>query len=161
MDGMSKGEFQDNVAGAPGTLEIGDKTFVVNPPTDKDMREIAKFLRKGTKSAVGMISEQIRSGIIPVEVRAEAIKAAVETDAGGGAMPTGALAFDRMNSTEGVRFRLWVCARKLQPGLQLKDLESLVTEENCDQVNEDLDRATGMAGLGNSPGRPGSSTKVT
>ena len=154
---MDQETANELVAGGSGLLQLGDRTFVVSPPTDADMATLAGELRRLAKlkavSPLAAVMEEFDR--LPPAMREMAVKAAVGQGGKAQAEPTSDQMAAQLYDAEGIRFWVWWLARKEQPALTLKDLEPLVTPANVLEVLVRLQMATKLERLDPlSPGQP-------
>lgn len=142
-------------SGGSGTITIGVHTFIVDPPTDKDLGTLLKFLKSRIKSPLQRVVDDPGFKQLTGPDRRAAIRAATAATASQSGMDRGG-ATEALQTVEGCRFLAWLVCRKNSPDLTIEALAVLITEENYLSVFVDLDEATGMGQLGNSAGRPGS-----
>lgn len=144
-----------SITGAPGTIKLGEKTYMVAQPTDKDMGAIAAFFQRRAKSPVAALQDDPDFKFLSADEQRERLAVAAKKKF------DQALPFDAhsmlsaLTSVEGVRFMAWLLIHKADPSFTPELAASLITEENCVAVSVQLDDASGMAALGNSDGRPG------
>lgn len=141
---------------APAPLTVGDRTFLVSKPTKKDSLTIYHWAVKHLKEAkpAGLSSDELR-GLSP-EDRQFLLKEYARA-AKGKRQITEQDIQDAMLTPEGLAFMVWVSAKKQEPALTLKEVQALVTEDNCDQVFADFGDATGIDEEGDvDPKAPGS-----
>ncbi|MEO2090709.1 MAG: hypothetical protein ABGY75_14585 [Gemmataceae bacterium] len=127
---------------APTPLTIGDRTFLVVPPSEKDTITIYRWARQHIRECkpVGLSSEEL-AGLSP-EDKAFLLKEYAKT-AKGKRQITEQDIQDLLFEPEGLAFMIWVSAKKQEPSLKLEEVKALVTEDNCDQVFADFGEATG------------------
>lgn len=147
-----------NIAGAPGTINLGGRTFLVAQPTDSDMRAIAAFLQKHALSPVAALEADPDFKYLPPEMQEEKRRDAALLKFKQGTPFDGPSALQALTGLEGTRFVAWILCRKREPTLTLEQVAGLITEANYLAAAVELDVASGMADLGNSAGRPGSAT---
>ncbi len=153
---MDRKTANEMVAGGCGLLVLGDRTFVVSPPTDHDMATLAKELRRLAKLRMKSPLESVQEDFAKLDpaVRALAVESAVKIGGKAQAEPTTEFVAAQMYEPEACRFWCWWLARKHDHSLTLKDFEPLVTEANVYEVLLKLRDATDVSKLDpNSTGR--------
>jgi hypothetical protein len=148
----------DLASGAPGTLELEGKTYLVAQPTKSDWialkKHLAKIREKEQKSYLARIVEEVK-GLDP-EVQKVAIQAAVQVRKDDKEISSDALS-SMILEPEGMRFWVWKLARKHHPELTLECVSKLITEENVNDVAAEMLGATSMRDVDpNSSGGTGS-----
>jgi hypothetical protein len=118
--------------GAGGTVTLGGEPYAVAQPTEEDTKVIGLFLKKQLARLNGKGHE-----------------------------PDADTMLDLLCSLEGVRFLAYTLLRKARPDLPWKLVCDEIQEHNYIHWYAELDAASGMADLGNSAGRPGSSTPTS
>lgn len=146
MDAISKALV---LSGAPGTMTIGDRTFAIDQPTPRDSAIILAEMKKQARATVvsplvyvNAHAEQLHPGVF-----AEAIRSAVSLGSGGGIEPTREKIMEQYDTLEGVRWRFWYQARKLDATLTQKSVAELITEENFYEAADALYVAIGAKSL--------------
>ena len=154
---QSNGNQNETAAGGLGTVEIGGVTYLVRPPTDVDFATLRRHLKKELENPLHAILPDLKG--LPPDVRAEAIKAAVELKAGGGAKLTEEYVREKLFQPAGAAFLAWLLIRDQHPGLELETLRPHFTDDNAGERLADLYRAGALedAAGGKATGRPGSS----
>ena len=142
---MAKTTRSELAHGAPGPLTIGDRTFLVSPPSLRDLQTIRSWVKKQLPTPLQAAIRDLAG--LPVELREVAIREAVKANPGG-ADVTGEAMREHLISAPGCRFMTWVLCKKEQPDLTLKELEPLITEDNAADVFVALDEAAGLSALG-------------
>ncbi len=141
----------EDQVGAPGSLTLGGRTFLVSAATDEMMMIVLRHLRKHVPSPLDMYAQVAAHpafAVLPEETRrALAEEAARKALAGGGEVP-GEVYTDLLLAAPGCRFLAWVLLRDHQPNLTLESLTPLITDENAPVVFMQLQRESGMEALG-------------
>lgn len=147
---------QQQLAGAPGNLTLGGKSYAIAQPTPEDMGTIGAYLQRFAKSPVQALQDDPDFQFLDPEEQAALRKEKARAKFKSG-VPYDPDDFMRvLTRVECVRFMFWLLARKGQPGLTLEDTHALITDANAAEIFVELDIATTMASLGNVAGRPGS-----
>jgi hypothetical protein len=130
-------------AGAPGTVTLGGKLWLISPPSDEVMLTLRQWVAQRMETPVEAIAKKVRN--LPPELQEAAIREAVRSEAAGSDVTA-----ERINrelaTVEGASFWFWLLAREHQPDVDLeKDVRPLVTEANVFGVLIDLHRASSLA----------------
>lgn len=146
---MAKNKKADQlVVAAPGPLTIGDKTYLVGPPSKADLLNIRKWVRKnhsrllGAPTGLGFTSKDLEG--FSLEDRRLFIAEAAK----GIKKPKKELSedevFDLLTTPEGAAYMVWIAARRFDSSVTLKEFTDAITDENVEQVLADFDDATGV-----------------
>lgn len=142
---MDSATANDLAAGAPGVLTLGGTEYLVAPATDKTGILVRNYIKQKLRTPIQAVADSIKD--LPAKLRAEVLKAAVAQQAGGSEV-TEEAARDILLSVDGCRFLAWVHLKPpTNPGLDRKQLDTLITDDNYLDVFPELDRATGMIAL--------------
>lgn len=127
---------------APGTVLIGERLLLVSDLTPGEYMTLYEECRRQCMMDLQTPLQSIMNDIkkLPPEFQEMALRAAVQQQAGGGSEPTREMVAARMNTVDGVRFHVWLMARKNHPGLRLEEIN--VDQSNLDRVQTDIWRAT-------------------
>ncbi len=146
--------------GAPGTVTLGGRSFLVASPTPADKTTIFKQFHKMAKaklrSPMAVVREEWEG--LTAEQREMLVAVAMKQQVGdkGEKEPTQDHVNAQIYTPEGCAFQLWVLAGKFDPTLKLEDVSPLITEDNVINVLADLAEAfkpknsTGPTGGGQS-----------
>lgn len=131
--------------GAPGSLTLAGRVYLVTQPTRADFVTLRKHLLATWKpqqtSPLAAIAPELAA--LPLELQKVAVAEAVKLkDAR--KEPTAAEAEELLLSPPGVAFWAWLLVRKLQPEVTLAELQAAITLENVDQVIAELMTANGL-----------------
>jgi hypothetical protein len=153
---MTREESNEAVANAPGTIELGGRTYLVSQPTDQTFAALHKFLRERQQSPIQAVADDLK--YLPPEYRRMAIDAAVALKAGGGSGVTEEFARQQLMEPHGCAYLLYLLIRPEQPDTTLETIRALVTPDNVMDLYAKLHPAAGLAGLdaGKANGRGGS-----
>lgn len=137
---------------APGTVTIGDNTYLVEPFSKRDFMALMKSLRQlwHSKQVTPLQACMKDLEIVPEKYRAEAIKAAVGAQSrskGKTAEPEVPELTGLMYEIDGARRLAWLAIRKLQPSYTLQQATSEITEDNVDAVLAEMFVAAGLEDL--------------
>lgn len=131
--------------GAPGTISVGETTFLVGQPTDADFvtmrKHFVKVWKARNSAPLKAVAEAVKG--LPPAVAAEAIKEAARLQAGN-QEPSDDAIKGMIHDAECCAFWVWVLAKKHDAGLKLDVVQSLVTDETVDDVFAQLLVATGL-----------------
>lgn len=155
-------DHQANLAGPKSAFRLGEKTYFLSQPTDKDMQTIQKylgmFLGKKSKGWLERLVEKPSWAKLSPAQQDMLLRDAMELERSGQTPLFEAnTMMEVLSSVDVTRFMTWLLLRKDHPTLdKAKDVDPFIDESNVDAVFVQLDEGTGMADLGNSDGRPGS-----
>jgi hypothetical protein len=152
MKPSKKQTRNEKVTAAPGPLKLGERTYLVLPPTPADMLSLRKYLRgrhrKERATAAGDALPGLRSeelaGLTP-EDRLAVLREFARTkatDTGGKSTMTEDEAFDLLQDPDGASYMIWLSARRHQT-VTLEEIRAAITDDNVDQILEDFDEASG------------------
>ena len=144
------------VTGAPGTIMLGGKPYLVAPPVPEDMGTIGAYLKQHAKSPVAALRDDPDFAYLPEDVQQERLRDAARRKFSDSQPFDPVSALEVLTSLEGTRFIAWVLLRKLEKAITYDQIVELVTRDNFERVSVELDIASGMAALGNAAGPPGS-----
>lgn len=150
MDGTTQA-----IDGAPGTITLGGKLYLVGQPAMEDTSAIAAFLKQTVRTHLQELQEDPAFTLLDEDEQRTKLKEAAKRQLGNGQKWSNQAALEALTSLSGVRFLAWLMIRKKQPEIGYEEICSLINDENRVPVSVQLDFATGMAHLGNSAGRPG------
>jgi hypothetical protein len=144
-------EANDVITGAPGTIELGGKTYLVGQPDDQVFATLKGYLAERLQSPFQAIADDLK--FLSAADREAAIRAAVALKAGGGVDVTQAFADKQLRQPHGCAFLAWLLIRKEQPEAKLEDIHKAVTQDAVIDVLAKLYTAAGMDSLGKAGGR--------
>lgn len=132
--------------GAPGTIKIGDQTYLVSQPSRADYMTLRKHLAgvlKRTKIApLAAIAPELAG--LPPEFQKMAIEAAVKIKESGREATNDNIT-ELLMEPAGVAFWAWLLIRKNEPAVSLAEFEKAITVENVDAIAADLLAANGLS----------------
>ena len=138
----------EQLAKTPGVLEIGERRFVILPPTPRDMLAIGQRMKELARAkCVSPLDYVLKHTSLTPTMLAVAVNEAIKLGSGGGVDPSPDAVWEQYSSLEGVRFQVWHYAKKAHGTLLLEEVEKLVTEDNLFDVGESLDKALRFGGL--------------
>lgn len=153
---MKPKQLANAVTGAPGTISLGGKTYLVGQPTPDDMRAVAVFLGKRVKSPLQKLVDSPAWARL-TEAQQDRLLARTMDVSPDDVSVGGDDAMHILTSVDGCRFLAWLLIRKRHPEITAAEIAGAITEENAEQVFVDLDEASGILSLEkNSGGQPGS-----
>ncbi len=148
----------EDAAGAPGSITLGGKTFLVAAATDEVMMIVLRYLRKHVPSPLDMYdrvaSHPVFAKLPEATQQSLAEEAARKAINGNGDVPPEVYT-DLLMQAPGCRFLAWVLLRDAQPNLTLEQLDPLITEDTAPVVFLQLQRESGMEALGKRQSRSG------
>lgn len=147
----------EQIAGLPGTLSVGGKSFVIAPPTPGDMLREAIQMKQlareaGRKDPLKYVAESAAS-LNPVAMAA-AVAKAVELGTAPPPEPAGTLVEEQYGLPAGVRWRLWYHVNRSGGAMSEDEARTLVTDFNCGNVCVALDEALKLPRAGDPKGPP-------
>lgn len=156
---MDNATAQEIVSGAPGTITIGETTYLVAQATKRDMMTIKGHIDKLLLSPINSIKNDIKDW--PPEYAKIAIDAAVKVQLGitrkQETEDDKAENYTRLLFTpEGVQFMAFVLLRKNHPNITLEYLKSVINDDNAPSIGAQLVDESKLDKLGESLGRSGS-----
>lgn len=158
---MDKQTANHVATGAPGSIELDGKTYLVGQPTDADFVAVRRYLNKTftekAKSPIAAtVAEINKIEGLSAEDRATMLKEAVALQPSGPRASTEAFT-DLLFEPEACSFLAWLLIRKNHQEVTLEDIRATITDENLDSILADLFKASGLADLEkNGRGRTGS-----
>ncbi len=165
-----QGDLETKVAnrlakGGKGTIRIGDKLYLANPPTQADFQTLRKRLavawKEANKNPLSAVAAELKE--MDPELRAivqdGAISRAVDRKTGNAAAEAGDLA-ELLTQPKESAFWAWYLCRENHPELTLPEVEAAIADAGAaDRLLADLMLATGMKEADpNSAGGNGSSS---
>lgn len=142
--------------GAPGTIKLGGRTYLVGQPGLEDASSVAAFLKTHARKPLNELQDDPAFAYLPADEQKSRLLDAARLQLDQQRQPwTGEAALAAMMTLQGVRFQAWLLIRKHHPEFAFDDACKLITEENYVPVSIELDFVSGMAKLGNSAGPPG------
>lgn len=140
----------ESVAGAPGTLRLNGRTFLVGQATHADLMAVRRRLKKAIKPPLemyGRLASDPHFELLPEDVRRELAREAAQLTMRGEVALSAEMAMELLTEPEHCRFLAWVLLRKCHPDLRLDELTPLVTEDNAAAVCVELARESGLEAL--------------
>lgn len=132
----------DALSSAPGVLTLGDKTFVILPPTPRDMLATMTRMKEFARAkCVSPLDFVLRHMTLPPAALALAVGEAIKIGSGGGIEPTQEAIWEQYATRAGVRWRVWYHVSRVLKDFKPADVEPLVTDDNLLDAQEALDAA--------------------
>lgn len=155
----------DNLAGAPGILELGGKTYMVGKAGHADLVTVRKKLKTKMPSPMKMLERIMAEPAwkqIPVDVQKELMKEAGQTQMRGDSPISDNMIFDLLSTDpELVALLTWTLIRKPMASVTLEEISGKVTEDNASEVLATLLEQSGLLDVEkNSVGLNGSQTRA-
>jgi hypothetical protein len=144
------GSNGEAVAGAPGTIALGDRVYLVAAASHADLMTVRRRLKKHVKSPLAMYADLVgdpRFRTLPKKVRDDLAREAGQLRMRGEVALSAEMVDDMLSQAEHCRFLAWILLRKLQPDLTLEALTPLIDEDAAPVVYAELIRESGMAEL--------------
>lgn len=141
---MEAQERNEAVAGAKGTIVLGDQTFLVDQITDRHMATLSAYLRKRLKSPLDAILSSIK-GLSP-ELQKVAVAEAVKLQASGPPEVTKSFVEQQLLEPEPLSFLVWILIRGNHPEVRHDQaFISMVEKAGAESVLSDLYSAAGLS----------------
>lgn len=123
-------------------LTVGDRTFVILPPTPRDMLATAQRMKElAAAQYVSPLQYVAAQTYLTPGDRALAFAEAIKLGSGKAIKPTQDEVWEQYQTPDGVRWRVWYHAEKTTPGLTLAEVAALVPDGDHLRVSEALDAA--------------------
>lgn len=155
---MDVQKMNEEAVGAPGTIEIGGKTYLASQLSKPDFITLNKHLRaihkKRTLSPLQALAAKISE--LPPAMQERAIKHAMDAEGRSGgraAEPETADIAPIIYEPEGAAACAWLSIRKLQPHVTLEELAQHITPDTVDDVLATLMTATGLEAMKGKDGK--------
>lgn len=132
-------------AGGPGVIRLGEQTYLVGQPDDRDFAAILAYVEEHAISPMQGVAEDLK--YLPPHLHAVAIKAAVEVKAAGGVEMSEAFTQKHLMQPAGTTFLAWLLIRKEQPAVTREELAPLITTDNAIMVLGKLIQASGLEAI--------------
>ncbi len=142
----------ENATAAPGSIELGGRTFLVAQHTPADVMALRKRLKKHVKDPLSMYADLVsdpKFRRLPKKVRDTLAEEAGRLRMQGDVSLTADMAEDMLQEPRHCAFLAWLLIRKLHPDVTLEALADLITDDNAAAVYADLARESGMSEMGN------------
>lgn len=141
---MEAQERNEAVAGAKGTIVLGDQTFLVDQITDRHMATLSAYLRKRLKSPLDAILSSIKG--LPPELQKVAVSEAVKLQASGPPEVTKGFVEQQLLEPEPLSFLVWILIRGSHPEVRHDQaFISMVEKAGSESVLSDLYSAAGLS----------------
>lgn len=140
------------IAAPAGQIKLGGRTYLVDPPNDRDMRAIGVFVSNRCRDA---LSKLVNHADWPKLTEAQQDRLLSKVETVGEAAPSASEIMTVLVSPEAVRFTAWLLLRKRHPDVTKEMVDGWIDAKNCEQLFFELEDVTGMANLGNSAGLSG------
>lgn len=140
----------EHVAGAPGSITLGGRTFLVAQATHGDLMTVRQRLKKFVPGPLQMYAQIIAQegfDLLPQAVRDRLASEAAELAMKGEKALSAELVADLLCEASHCRFLAWILLRKHEPALKLEDLAPLIDDEVAPAVFAELARESGLSGL--------------
>src|SRR5438105_5032681 len=105
---MTSADKNELAAGAPGTVEIGGRVYLVSQPTDAMFLTVKGYVKQRVKTPLQAVAEDLKN--LPPSLQVEALRAAAVVQAGGSALTAEAMQ-DVLLTPDGAAFLAWVHIR--------------------------------------------------
>jgi hypothetical protein len=155
---MTEKEKNEAAAAPPKPLTIGGQVYLISPPTVSQNASIFDFIRKRLArraTPLSLLANDPAFKLLPIQAQVEAAREGAKAQVAGAQNLDPVAILDELMAPETLAFTVWLLARGNHPGLRLEDLAPHVTADNASQVFTELNEASGMAGLGETPGPVG------
>jgi hypothetical protein len=142
------------LARAPSALVVGGRSFVILPPTPRDMLAVNERMKALARArCVSPLDYALSHSHLGAAALELAVTQALKLGAGGGVRPDPEAVWEQFHTLAGVRWRVWYHASRAHKSLTPEDVAELVTDDNLFDVAADLDAALKLARL-DPKGRP-------
>lgn len=129
--------------GAPGSVVIGDRTYLVAQPTKADFVTLGKELRRikqsGDAKVIAEVAKEVKD--LPPAIQKMAIDAAVKMSKSD---PDPNDLQSVLFEPEAVAFWAWLLIRKGDPTVSLASLKAAIGPDNVDEICARLIEANGL-----------------
>lgn len=133
-------DMQNEVAtGAPGTLPLGGKVWIVSQPSAQHFSMLRQWARKRLKKPLASVAREVEG--LPIELQQAAIEAAVKLNESGSELTADRIQ-DELTTVEGCGWWLWVLTREHHPDATPATFRALMDEDTVHGVLADLRKAT-------------------
>lgn len=135
--------------GAAGTLNIGGRTLLLNPPTEAETLTITLEARRKLPTPISLLVNDPSFSKLPESVQSKAI----ETAARAQVLNTRSQDLDATELAQALltpsvlAFAVWICARGNHKGITLEEVQKLVTDQNVGEVFVAYSEAAGLKAL--------------
>jgi hypothetical protein len=141
-------DTSDAFAQAPAVLAIDGRRFVVLPPRPRDVLAVnARMKELARAKCTSPIDYVLAHAHVAPGALELLCRQAILLGSGNGVRPDESAIWDEFASLDGVRWRVWYFASKVEKSLKLEDVAALVTEDNLFDVAADLDAALRLASI--------------
>ncbi len=154
----------EDCAGAPGTIRLGNKTYLVSAASDEGMMIVLRYLRRHIPTPLDMYDKVSSHPVwsrLPAETQARIAGEAADKAMAGDRDASPEVYADLLMQAPHCRFLAWVLLQEHAQGLQLADLDPLITEDTAPVVFLQLQRESGMEGMGKRLSQSGSPAAPT
>ncbi len=148
---MDPKQVPENATAAPGSIELGGRTFLVSQPSPSDGLAVKKYIKKRIQSPLSMYAALAASpdfALLPEKVRHELASEAGHLQMQGDVSLSNELFAEKLLEPDCCAFLAWMLIRKRHPDVTLEALRALITDDNAAAVCDDLLRESGMQGEG-------------
>ena len=141
---MTAAETNATLAGAPGTVEVKGKTYLVDKTNTAQIFAFYEWALKVARKTYNPFRDVCDSlqGLPVSEEQKHALLLQAHSVKFSGDVPNSALT-DALRSCAGVAFQFWILTRKHHPELTLEAANGMIDENNRIDVYADLDEASG------------------
>lgn len=151
---MLQRDANELVTGGPGTLMIGDATYLVSQPSEADIRTLKHHLRKHATTPLQAIRDELQH--MDPMTRAETLRIAVEMQSRPRDLTPDTIV-DLLLNPDNAAFLVWLLVRENHPDATQATIRSGIIDSNVVQLLADLYEACGLAAViaGKATGRSG------
>lgn len=142
---MDTSAQNEAIVSAPGTINLGDTTYLIAKPTESDTFAVFQYARKQAAKHYNPIREAMEAikDLDCTEAQRTAILLQAHRVQASREVPSEVIS-DFLMSARGAAFFFWILARKNHAELTLEKAEKLITEDNATSVFAELDEASGV-----------------
>ena len=144
MSEVNNAQESEATISAPGTIKLGNTTYLVAKPSEKDVFAVFFHAKKEAKKLFNPIQEvtdALRGLPVSEQQKTELLLQAHRVKVSGEEPEDASTAY--LTSPRGAAFYAWMLIRKEHPGVTLEEIQGLITEDNVVSVFADLDEASG------------------
>lgn len=135
-------ESVEQLAKAPGVLKIGERQFVILPPTPRDMLAVGTRMRELARSrCVSPLDYVLKHTHLNPAALSLALREAIALGAGPPIKLDPESVWEQYDTIEGLRFRVWYHVSRAHKDFTPEQAEELVTEDNLFDVADALNQA--------------------
>lgn len=155
---MTEKEKNAEAAAPLRPLTLGTRVVLISPPTISQNASIALFIQRRLAKRATPLTQLANDPAfkqLPLQAQIEVAREGAKAQVAGGPTLDAAAILGEMMEPETLAFMIWLLARPNHPDLRLEDVRPHISERNADVVFAELNEASGMSALGETPGLVG------